>query len=173
MNTKIKLAIGHIKGFSSHNTLLIRAILMSKGDVCEVGSGLFSTPILHALCKAMGRNLVTYENNDTWFTFAKYFQSRLHRIRKIESWDNMDFKRHWGVVFLDHAPANRRPQDMINFKDTADYIVMHDTTPKEDSKYGYSKAWKHFKYRYDWTAYTPHTSIVSNFYPLEKFDRTL
>ena len=170
-NMKIKLSIGHCKGLASHNTLLIRAILMSKGPVCEVGAGLFSTPLLHCLTKMMGRRMITYENNETWFTFAKYFQSKLHRIRKITNWDDMDFKQHWGVVFIDHAPGSRRSQDVINFKDTADYIVMHDTEPKGEKVYGYSKAWPHFKYRYEWTAYTPFASIVSNFYPLDDFEK--
>jgi len=170
---KIRISLGHIKTFASHNTLLIKAILLSKGAICEVGAGLFSTPLLHAFCKAMNRPLVTYENSDVWFYFAKYFQSKTHRIRKIDNWDDMDFKRHWGLVFLDHAPAERRGIDMINFKNTADYIVMHDTNPTMEKTYGYSEAWQHFKYRYDWTAYKPYTSIVSNFYPLDVFDKDL
>jgi len=169
----MKMTIAHSKGLSSHNLLLIKAVLMSKGDVAEVGAGLFSTPLLHWLTKAMNRRLITYENSEEFFVFAKRFQSQLHRIRKIGNWDDMDFKRHWGVVFIDHAPAERRSQDVINFKDTADYIVMHDTEPNAYKKYGWDKCWSYFKYRYDWTDGWPNSSVVSNFYPLDKFKELL
>lgn len=161
------------KGIASHNGLLIRAVLMSKGPVCEVGSGYFSTPLLHWLCKAMNRRLITYENDDRFFAFAKRFQSKLHRIRKVDNWDDMDFKRHWGVVLIDHKPPMRRYQDVINFKDSADYIVIHDTEPKAYKVYDWGKAWPYFKYRYDWIDGWPNTSVVSNFYPLDKFKEVL
>ena len=161
------------KRLSSHNLLLIKALLMSKGDVAEVGAGTYSTPLLHWLTKGMNRKLITYENSEEFFLFAKKFQSRLHRIRKIDNWDDMDFKKHWGVVFIDHAPGIRRFQDVINFKDTADYIVMHDTESEQYKVYGYDKAWSYFKYKYDWIDGQPHTSVVSNFYPLDKFKELL
>jgi hypothetical protein len=77
------------------------------------------------------------------------------------------------VVFIDHAPGIRRFQDVINFKDTADYIVMHDTESEQYKVYGYDKAWSYFKYRYDWVDGQPNASVVSNFYPLDKFKELL
>ena len=169
----MKITIDHSKGLSSHNALLIKAVLMSKGPVCEVGAGLFSTPMLHWLCKAMKKKLRTYENDDVFFKFAKRFQSSLHRIRKVDNWDDMEFSKHWGVVLIDHAPGSRRFQDIINFKDTADYIVIHDTEPRADKIYHYSKAWPHFKYRYNWTDGWPNSTVVSNFYSLEDYEKPI
>ena len=119
----------------------------------------------------MGRNLITYENNEEFYIFAKAYQSKLHRIRRIDNWDEMDFRRHWGVVFIDHAPSERRGTDAINFKNNADYIVMHDT--EAEAEYGYNKIWSYFRYRYDWKEFRPFTSVVSNFYPLDKFGEKL
>ncbi len=164
------IGINQSKRLSSHNPMLIKSVLFSKGDVCEVGAGLFSTPLLHWLCKSMGRKLVTYENSEQFYIFAHAYQSRLHRIRKVINWDEMDFKKRWGVVFIDHAPSVRRGQDVINFKDTADYIVIHDT---ESEGYGYEKAWEYFKYRFDWKEFKPFASVVSNFYPLDRFSKNL
>ena len=169
----IKLTIRYAKSISSHNVMLIRAVLASKGDVAEVGSGVYSTPLLHWLCRAMGRKLVTYENNDTFYEFARTFRSGLHSVKKIENWDTMDFKRHWGVVFIDHAPGQRRHKDIMNFKDSADYIVIHDTEPRGEKVYHYSRVWKYFKYKYDFTDFTTHTTVVSNLYSLDDFDKFL
>lgn len=160
------------KLFSSHNAILIKAVLFSKGPVCEVGSGPFSTPLLHWLCKELDRKLVTYEDNDEFYTFARKFRSRIHSIRKIEDWDKMDFQQHWGVVLIDHVTA-RREQDVISFKDTADYIVIHDNSAKGNKVYKLNKPSPYFKYKFDWTAAYPYTSVVSNFYPLDKFSKPL
>ena len=140
-------------------TMLIKVLLNSEGPVCEVGGGPFSTPLLHWICKMQNRKLVTYENNKDFYDICHQFQSKNHSIRFIENWDEMDFKTHWSLVFIDHHPAERRVVDVINFKDSADYIVMHDT---EDYRYGFDKAFPLFKYRYDWKDCTPYTSVVSN-----------
>lgn len=160
------------KGYSSHNIMLIKAILFSKGPVCEVGSGPFSTPLLHWLCKELGRNLVTYEEDEQFYAFAKSFRSRIHTIRLIKDWDKMDFQRHWGVVLIDHIIA-RRSQDIISFKDTADYIVIHDSQRKGNKVYKINEASPYFKYKFDWMEAYPYTSVVSNFYPLDKFNKPL
>ncbi|KKR28419.1 MAG: hypothetical protein UT61_C0050G0003 [Candidatus Woesebacteria bacterium GW2011_GWA1_39_8] len=166
------ISYNRAKEWSSHFTLLIKAILASKGPVVEVGAGFFSTPLLHWLCKSLDKKLVTYENTQEFYDFAKRFQSPLHKIKFIENWDAMDFETRWGVVFIDHHPPERRGVDVINFKDTADYIVIHDTNDSEN-KYNYQMAWPHFKYRYDWVAYKPWASVVSNTVDVSKWDNNV
>lgn len=146
---------------STHNPMLIRTILMSEGPVLEIGAGLFSTPLMHWLCKMMGRKLVTYENNPDYYQFARKFVSRDHSIKLIDDWSKMDLKTHWGVVLMDHNPDERRADDVISFKDNADYIVIHDTD-RED-KYHMEKAYPHFKYIHTWKGCRPWTTVVSNF----------
>jgi len=153
------------KEWTTHMPMIIKVMLNSDGPVCEVGGGPFSTPILHWLCSIQNRKLVTYENHPEYYEFCKRFQSGGHKIIFVNNWDDMDFKRHWGVVFIDHHPPQRRSVDMINFKDTADYLIMHDT---EDPKgYNWENAWPHFKNRYDWKGCKPWTSVVSNFKSLD------
>lgn len=153
---KVSLA----KAKSTHNPMLIKTILISDGPVLEVGAGIYSTPLMHWLCKMLGRKLVTYENDPNFYWFAKKFMSNEHRVKFIESWDKMDFNTHWGVVLIDHSPESRRVVDLINFKDKADYIVVHDTEAKEE--YNWGKVWSHFKYRYTWKDCRPWTTVVSN-----------
>lgn len=168
--------MGHISKYSketsTHNPLLIQAVLMSKGDVCELGSGFFSTPLLHWLCSLTGRNLVTYESDDDYYEFANKFRSRHHKIIKVSSsFEEIDCTRHWGVVLIDHSPKKplRRGQDAVRLKNTADYIVLHDTEFEEEKHYGYDEMWPQFKYRHDWKKVKPFASVISNFKKLDNF----
>ncbi len=136
------------------------------GDVCEMGAGFNSTPILHWICQ--GRKLVTYENNPDFYHFARKYQTYNHRIKKVNKWSEVDFKRHWGIVFIDHTIGRQpwekglqRGDDAIKFIN-ADVLILHDTEPEETEHYHYNIVWPKFKYRKDWTECKPFTSIVSN-----------
>lgn len=143
--------------------MLIKCVEISDGSVLEFGAGLFSTPLLHWLC--FGRKLITYEDNLSYYKFAKKFTSRNHTIRFVKDWNKIDLGKHWGVVLIDHI-SERRSVDAIRLKDKADYIVLHDT---QSNDYKYNEVWKHFKYRYDWKACKPWTSVVSNFKDISKW----
>lgn len=153
------------KEWTTHMPMLIKVLLNSEGPVCEVGGGPFSTPLLHWMCKMQNRKLVTYENHPEYYYFCHRFASPGHKIIFLENWDDMDFKTHWGMVFIDHHPSERRAVDVVNFKDSADYIVMHDT--ETDTICKWSNAYPYFKYHYDWKDCRPWASVVSNFKDLK------
>lgn len=151
--------------------MLIKTVQLTDGDVLELGGGYFSTPLLHWLCAESGRKLVTYESNYEYFKSLKAFQSRNHRIRFAEDWNKIDLSGFWSVAFIDHT-QERRKIDAIRLKRNADYIVIHDTEKIED--YGYDdEFWSNFEFRYDWTATTPHTSVLSNFKTLHNFNKKI
>lgn len=156
------MRVKYSKGYSTHNAMLIKTVENCQGNVLEYGSGIFSTPLLHWLCKDLNKKLVTLESDKNYFKFVYQFRSRLHRIILIENWDDFPIKEHWGVVLIDHdQPYQRRGADALRFKDSADYIILHDT--EVQNIYGYDKIWQHFKYRYDWKECRPWTSVISNF----------
>jgi hypothetical protein len=153
------------KQWSTHMTMLVKTVSLTNKDVLEVGSGIFSTPLLHWLCKDKNK-LYTYANDSFYYRFARQFQGRHHRIRFLNSWDDLKVDRHWGVVFFDHQPDERRGQDAIKFKDHADYIVIHDSGWPE--LFGYTDIDDHFKYRHDWKECRPWTTVLSNFKDLSE-----
>lgn len=154
------------KGWSTFMPILIKAVSLTNGDVLEMGAGYFSTPLLHWICKY--KNLLfTYENDPLFYSFAKQFQSPKHVIKLVNNWDDIKINKHWGVVFIDHVPDNRRGKDIIRFKNNADYIVIHDS--ERENTFGYIEAWGHFKYRYDWKDCRPWTTVLSNFKGLQEF----
>jgi hypothetical protein len=76
--------------------------------------------------------------------------------------------KEYGVVFIDHAPHKQRGRDAIRFKDSADFVVLHDSgSPR---KFGYKEVWQHYKYIYNWTHRHPFTAVLSNTKDLKEFN---
>lgn len=149
---------------ASHVPLLTRVFDLSEGDVLEVGTGYFSTLLLHWLATMTKRQVYSYESKTYWYERAKRYENEYQHIILCESWDKADFdQRHWGLAFIDHSPKHRRPVDIARLADKADYLVIHDTDPERDNLYRMSRIWGLFKYRYDYTKMTPYTTVVSNF----------
>lgn len=114
--------------WSTHLPLLLAAVLKTEGPVLEIGIGNFSTPILHAVCKAMGRDLVSVEDDRQWVaTFADEYAGPQHEF--IDGFDCLPAlaERQWGVVLIDESPGTRRGETLKLFGDCADFLVIHDT----------------------------------------------
>jgi hypothetical protein len=148
--------IAFSKGWSTHMPMLLKTVQSTSGAVLEIGSGLYSTPLLHWLCAEDRRKLVTHEAKDEYYNWAKKYQSKTHSITK--SLDGLE-KLKWSVVFIDGEEIDRADLAIL-FKDSAEYVVLHDS---DERAYNYDKVFPHFKYRYDWTFATPNTTVLSNF----------
>lgn len=147
----------------SHIPVLIKVMQNSTGGVLELGTGFNSTPVLHWLCNEMGRRLDSYESSRAFHRAAWNYNNDFHKVHLIEDWDTLPVDKHWGVVFIDHAPGKRRVEEMMRFANNADYVIVHDTEAKSDWHYNFTKGFPNYKYRYDYTKAYPHTSILSNF----------
>lgn len=153
---------------ASHIPLLTRIFDISEGDVLEVGTGYFSTLLLHWLAHVYKRSVYSYESDPYWYKRALKANSEFHKVYKVGNWDELPggsppSGKRWGVVFIDHSPAERRTLEIERFADKADYIVIHDTEPEQEPHYRYSKIWPKFKYIYHDNKVLPWTSVVSNF----------
>lgn len=150
----MRIARNH-KQMSTHMPVLMKVIPQTTGAVCELGAGMYSTPLLHWLC--LGRTFYTYEDDPEYLHYAHKFQTAHHRVRQMST---VDYERDWAVVFIDHhnSPV-KRGEDAVRFKN-AQIIVLHDS--EEPENYGYDKIWDQFKYRKDYTEHHPYTTVVSN-----------
>lgn len=165
---QIRIHANISKNYTTHITMLVKTLLASKGTVVECGGGIFSTPLLHWLCKAMDRNLITYEHEPDYYAFERTFQSRQHKIVFVEDWDKIDTTGEYGMVFIDHHPPERRMIETLRFKDNADYIVIHDTE-RVSREYNREEVFDQFKYRYDWKACKPWATVLSQTKDLKGF----
>ncbi len=160
------------RGWSSFIPTLLKAVQNTEGPILELGSGLFSTPLLHWICEENSRILITYENSEGYYRFARKFRTTTHQVSWVFEKDWLD-KIKWSVVFIDNGiskkDARRRGDDALSLKNSAEYIILHDTQFRDDDAYGYDTMWKEFKYIYHANV-SPRTSVVSNVSDLKIFN---
>lgn len=154
--------------YATHLRLLLVALAATEGDVLELGMGESSTPVLHEICRAMERNLVSYDTDPKYVDEyqRRYgpdsFQHVIHHCGR-EEWDKAEISKPWAVVLIDHKPAKRRYTETLRLAPYAQVIVCHDTQPENERVYQWGRAFKHFSFRHDDLTARPHTTIVSNF----------
>ncbi len=146
------------KSWCSHLPLLIKVMNASEGPVLELGAGLFSTPVLLWMTFDQDRHFETYDNDADWVKQLQKFD-----VQHVADWDDIPVDRHWGVVFIDHAPPERRHIDVARFANSADYIVIHDSQRHLDQYFHYKDIYHLFKYKYKYGKVKPHTTVLSNF----------
>ena len=85
VNTVYKTYNPDRAGFGTHLKLLLVAALITDGDILEMGSGDFSTRVLHDIVKMsdVDRELVTAESNKEWLTNHKDMQTSFHKLIHI------------------------------------------------------------------------------------------
>ncbi len=147
----------------SHLPILIRLVLMTDGPILELGTGFFSTPVLHWLCAEKNRKLVSYDSQERFVEVANNYITDWHEVHLVDDWDKIDISQHWGVAFIDHGPGPRRKVEMARVANNADYVIVHDTEPGNDWYYHFSEVAHLYKYRYDYDRVYPNTSVFSNF----------
>ena len=163
--------------FGTHMVPLVNAVMNTTGDVFEMGSGDYSTPLLHYILTNQKRNLLTADTDLKWLDLFTYLKNEYHEFKHVKvydddwslnpkpnKWDEIGNQK-WSVVFIDHRPGERRKVDIDRFKNDAEIIVVHDT---ETSSYNYESALSKFKYRFDYRVYKTYTTVVSNFVDVKK-----
>ena len=154
--------------YYTHVPILSAAMTFTKGPVLELGSGLGSTLMLHGLCGAMNRELVTLESDEAWMLKFINLGRSWHKFRYVKDFVNLpEYKQSWGLAFVDHGvagdlEASKIRGHSVEMLQDVPVLVIHDTC--WPWLYGYEKPLKLFKYRWDWRAqYTlwPQTSVVS------------
>jgi len=149
----------------THLPVLIKVINITNGPVLELGMGIFSTPYLHFACYPR-RRLVSFENNSEFSEWITAFKSGCHETNFVDDWNKINISGHWSVALIDHSPAERRIEEIKRLSNSCDYLVVHDTNPRQTHKYHYNEIYPLFKFRKDFTREKPYTAVLSNFYDL-------
>jgi hypothetical protein len=139
--------------------MLVKYLLQTTGDVIELGSGNYSTPILHEITAHQGRRLETIDNNKDWLKLFKHFESSLHTIQFIRRWNRFQPTKQYGLAFVDHAdpPTHPRWLQVEKLLPLAQTIIIHDT---EDPLYGYDKIMDRVDVIDSCTQYKTHTLVL-------------
>ena len=117
--------------YSTHQKFLEHYVKKTDGDVLELGTGFGSTGMLCELLKNTGRKLVSVDNNKEWLNKMKqlYKPNKSHEYIYTSNWCGTIMElteRKWSVVFIDQNPWEARAIALFAFKDTADYVIVHD-----------------------------------------------
>jgi len=156
-----------LDGYSSHLPMLAAALAVSSGPVLELGTGIYSTPLLHAMCAAKGQSLLSVEFSPEWYRAMLPFQNDAHWFDYIDQCESITPRLiarwlpapHWGLVLIDQEPGSRRAPDLVALAPYADLFVLHDT---ENPDYGYDACCaEHFTHKIEWRLTAPWTRIVS------------
>lgn len=153
--------------YDSHRPLLWESLEATNGLVVEMGIGYGSTPFLSEYCEERYRELISFENSREWFD--KMNRDYPHTFRFIHNWESLVLN-DVAVLFIDHAPGERRKFDIAKFSNSATIIVAHDTEPAADHGYKMRAELKKFKYLIDYETDGAWATAVSNFIDVTKFN---
>ena len=144
----------------THFPILAAAVARTWGDVLELGIGDYSTPMLHHMLARSSKHLVSLETSEEWLELFAHFRSLNHELNLMKRWEDVAVGHNWGVVFVDVAPGDARPGLAAAFKDTAHFVVCHDTEAYGD---GWDKIKGVFRHETVWKEYPTWTTVYSNF----------
>ena len=131
-------------------------------SILEVGSGFYSTPLLHAFCAGSKAEHVILESDETWRNSISSLFDGVIQLFDAESLPDEVVQRQWGLAFIDGPVEASRAQHAIRLKDTADVIVLHDSNPNWDVAYGYSAIIPLWKHAHHFTETYPHTLVLTD-----------
>lgn len=151
--------------FGSHLAPLLGCVTRTDGRVLELGSGLYSTPVLHA---AVGdRELLTADRDPVWMARFLYLRSATHRFEQVDDWGAWPaLDEAWDVALVDHSPGHERAPAIARLRARARFIVVHDTNAVEH--YGYEPLLSSFRHRRDFMelGLPIRTTVVSDLAPV-------
>jgi hypothetical protein len=157
-----------VSNWDNHRNLLWPALQATDGLVVELGIGDGSTSFLHQYCEDNQRLLISYENNKEWYEKYKHFNSDTHLILNVPNCDNATLMP--SVILIDHAPGERRKDDIKKFAKDAKIIVAHDTEPAADHGYKMRAELQKFKYMIDFKSEGAWATAVSNYLDVTKWE---
>lgn len=155
--------------FSTHQPVLIHMLnSIPEGDVLEFGMGWHSTPLMHMICGAQVRNMISIDTDIVWLKKFVEYESLWHRIilsgeKPLFEGTHSIFDHHYAIAFIDAAPAQIRQPVIARIKDAADYVIVHDsecTFQGRTNVYAYD--FSMYKHVLHFRPMNPATSVLSN-----------
>lgn len=121
--------------FSSHLAVLAGVLAWldarsaepaGRGNVLELGVGCYSTPVLHAMCAADGRRLVSIDSVESWFRLFEGYGGGRHAMLCGDATRLMHPDAVFDLAFVDNLSAERSGC-LRALKGRARFLVIHDT----------------------------------------------
>lgn len=145
--------------YATHLRALVAVVCGTRGPVLELGAGDYSTPVLHGLCAGLGRKLVTVDADPECLGRYRHLETLNHKLLSAGDWTLPTCDQLWSVVFVDHAPVERRGKEIERFRWQAEYLVIHDADDPET--HGSVRLLASFPHVALYDEHRPHTAVAS------------
>lgn len=150
--------------YASHFPVLLHVLKRlgrSLDSILEIGSGFYSTALLHAFAAGGNCDHVVLESNDTW---AKQISDLFCLTIERFSTEKLPqrFARKWGLVFIDSEIEKVRADYAVCLREYARVIVLHDSSPEWEPVYRYSAILEKWKYHRQFSGCRPDTLLLTN-----------
>ncbi len=177
--------------WATHLPLLAAILARTRGPVIELGPGLYSTPTLTEVCRAMGRHYIGLDMDKDWIEHCRaHIGDRVspngyqahQELHVVKDWkpETLDkFLKLSGcsgvpvadtaVCFVDQAPEYSRAKTAEWMLDNVYMVVCHDTDPKSEKRLNIQPTLKRAKFRLTYDRLMPFTDVVSNFSSLDGY----
>jgi len=162
--------MGEIDLDGTHSCVLATLLAKTTGPILELGSGHYSTPLIHHMCSS--RFCLSVGNESKQFKYyCEKIGSRFHYFYPVgkelvssilsAKLDSFEFGNIcWDVVFIDHFPVEDRVKCVEMLRNKAKYIICHDTEPLVSTEYNWNNIWDSFKYKYYWSYFGKNGTTV-------------
>lgn len=139
--------------WATHQPVLYEMATRTKGAIIEFGCGYNSTEMLHEICKATGRTLISIEDDRDWINkfmemykgdgyeednsgWHKFYHvpgkldiendtAGLHWIEFLDSFSPLR-TMNFELAFVDQSPGQARTETIKRIKDKVKFIILHD-----------------------------------------------
>lgn len=157
--------------YGTHQPILLAACRQTTGPIVELGTGDWSTQLLHDTFP--DRYIVSVDNHMEWLSRYVHLSTPNHVFVLVKDYSfYQSMVPRAGVLFIDFDPGRQRRAILLQEANNADFLICHDTEPTCHPDYAWGNAFDTFKYRYDdfvsgrWAKdggmYTRGTTVVSN-----------
>ncbi len=141
--------------YATHIPVLLRCLQGTNGPILEMGSGIYSTPLIAAFARG-DRFAMTVEANRRYARRALSMIGSNHRLLCAPYQDAPIESTEWDVVLIDHAPAARRQHDLARVAEHSRVVICHDS---DGAEYGWD--WAKFLWHWEFQRLTPKTMVLS------------
>jgi len=117
-------------GFDTHQEVLLTVLKKVDKPVLEFGAGDYSTKLIHDVLKDKNIKIRTIDDNPLWLDRYLSLKGENHEFILLSEKDSLKYINHdtkkWGLVFIDSGSWKVRGMAVRKYKNSADYIIVHD-----------------------------------------------
>jgi hypothetical protein len=162
--------------YATHQLVLLDVLGRIDKPILELGSGYYSTRQIHNAMEGRGIKVLTIDDNINWLSKYRDLENDWHGLTIMSDKDFEKFcwmdDTEYGLVFIDGTTWDSRTTATMRYKETADYVIIHDSYyPAEMGYFGsviFSIGTSYFAKRDFrdvfkwWVEYYPENSIVTD-----------